>query len=229
MFSHDISHKFTSYFDTQIKFHFVSFHEQEFDHGLFKSLEIAFPYQLKGAVNKRRAEFIAGRLCAKRCLEKFHLSCQVPIGDSRSPVWPENLYGSISHTSSVAGALVISSSNYLGIGLDIENILLTSLVGQISSQLMTPEEAEFCYSYPLADNLICTLIFSAKESFFKAAFNQVKSYFNFSAVRVVSIKKEFVRLKVQEDLCDTLQAGYETDVNWIEVPSIGILSYNILK
>ena len=229
MFSYDISHQFTSYFNHKVKFHFVKFYVEDFEYDLFKNSGIAFPSQLNGAVIKRKAEFLAGRLCANKCLEKFNFSCQVPIGESRSPVWPDSIYGSISHTSGIAGSLVVNSANCLGIGLDIENIISTSLVSQVSGQLMTPEESEYCYSYPLADNFICTLIFSAKESFFKAAFNQVKSYFDFYAVIVININEEFVRLKVREDLSETLRAGYETDVKWIEISSIGILSYNILK
>ena len=48
---------------------------------------------------------------------------QVRVGNNRSPVWPENMIGSISHSSYSASAIVGYRNQCLGVGIDIEKIV----------------------------------------------------------------------------------------------------------
>ena len=55
---------------------------------------------LQKAVRKRLEEFAAGRLCARLLLREFGIDhFAVEVGADRQPLWPEDLVGSITHTT----------------------------------------------------------------------------------------------------------------------------------
>ena len=69
--------------------------------------QIDFPTQLKQAVPKRCAEFLAGRYVAQQALKELTTrEYQIPVADDRSPIWPEGIVGSISYTDSQSIAAV---------------------------------------------------------------------------------------------------------------------------
>src|SRR5258707_9342490 len=54
---------------------------------------------------KRAREFAAGRQCARQALERFGLTgWDLAVRPDRSPAWPEEFVGSISHTTGFCGA-----------------------------------------------------------------------------------------------------------------------------
>lgn len=228
MFSQDISANIRNVFPSKTTYYFTQFNRQKYADNLFNQFDISFPASVQKSVVKRKSEFLAGRLCAKKCLSQYDLVSQVSIGTHREPVWPDGVLGAISHTNNIAGALITKSQDISGVGLDIENVMSNETMHSISSQIMSKEELHYCNSYNADNNTIYTLVFSAKESFFKAAFSQVQKYFDFNAVKVLRISRNLVTFKVTEQLSKGLQPGYEFSVNWMKIDTKTILTYTLL-
>lgn len=91
---------------------------------LFEHHRIPRPSALHDAVPKRRAEFLSGRYCAARVLERMDMKTEVGISRHRAPIWPDSVVGSISHTSdkAVAVAVAMRALDVLGLGIDIERV-----------------------------------------------------------------------------------------------------------
>ena len=63
---------------------------------------------------------------------------------------------------------------------------------------------------PLDFDCLLTLVFSAKESFFKAAFAQVRAYFDFDALQLTAFDtaRRVITFRCAVTLSARLQAGY---------------------
>lgn len=132
--------------------------------------QFQLPTSLTSASPKRRAEFMAGRLCARHALGLVQGIESVPsIGPNRAPIWPQGMVGSISHSNYWAAAIVAKQAHYLGIGLDIERCLSNDEGQQLMPALFTAAERErLLLTPPEQLGFIVTLTFSLKESLFKA-------------------------------------------------------------
>ena len=133
------------------------------------------------ASEKRVRDFCMGRTCARAALERLEKdggaigteleedSNLPPIGRvrGRAPQWPVGIVGAITHTGGFAAAAVARSTQYFGIGLDLER--LRRGVPRLARRILRPEEQALLGEQPQAaqDGYITT-IFSAKESIFKA-------------------------------------------------------------
>lgn len=190
----------------------VEFDVNAFDMDAFRAVGIALPQQIVRSVRKRQAEFFFGRLAARRALFTCGLAqCDVAIGSSREPVWPEHVVGSISHSGYIAAAVALAGSAHRGIGIDLEPILRHDLLATVRATVLSEREyALLCAaagSYSI--EILCTVVFSAKESFFKACFAAVRRYFDFSVVRVVGVDAhaQSLQLKLVQTLCPELVEG----------------------
>jgi 4'-phosphopantetheinyl transferase EntD len=131
------------------------------------------------AVPKRIQEFAAGRLCARRALAEFGVtSFPVRVAHDRLPLWPEWLVGSITHTSGLCAAVVAERTREMALGVDSE------VVGAAKAELWTticaPAEMAWLDTLPRADQAAAaTLIFSAKEAFYKCQYPLVGEWLNF--------------------------------------------------
>lgn len=183
-----------------------------FSTALYGLAGIGLPAHIAHSVPKRQAEFLAGRLCARAALSVLGQGgLTVGIGDHREPLWPAGIVGSISHNGSFAAAIACPAASLAGIGIDIENIIGAEARAAMAELVVTP--AELAYLRALHTGLsldtLLTLVFSAKESFFKAAFAQVRSYFDFDAVCVSEIdaNARTISLRLVESLAPGLAAG----------------------
>jgi len=134
---------------------------------------------VKQAAPKRVHEFTAGRLCARRAMEEFGITgFPLSVGEDRQPLWPDGLIGSITHTAGYCAAAVAERSNIVTLGLDSET------VGDVSRDIWTTicgaSEAEWLCSLPAASQeAAITLIFSAKEAFYKCQFPLTHEWLDF--------------------------------------------------
>lgn len=141
------------------------------------------PPQLLQAAARRRAEFIAGRRCVAEAIR--HLTGQrvfPGMGEDRAPIWPEGVIGAISHSRDRAIALAGSNSRFCGIGIDIEKLLIEEEARDIAPQALTANERHSLGKD--IDPFMTGLIFSAKESLFKALYPTVKRLFFFEAAEL---------------------------------------------
>jgi 4'-phosphopantetheinyl transferase EntD len=139
---------------------------------------------LKGSVPKRAAEFAAGRLCARRALAEFGIQdFAVRVGDNREPLWPPHLVGSITHTAGLCAAVVAREGTLAAVGLDSE------VVGQVPEEIWpticVPEELAWLAALPDTVRTVgVTLLFAAKEAFYKCQYPLVSEWLDFHDVKV---------------------------------------------
>jgi len=134
---------------------------------------------VRQAVPKRVQEFAAGRLCARLAMQGFGITgFPLSVGEDRQPLWPDGLTGSITHTAGYCAAAVAERSSLLAVGLDSET------VGDVTRDLWPTicgaSEAEWLRSLPEArQDAAATLIFSAKEAFYKCQFPLTHEWLDF--------------------------------------------------
>lgn len=139
---------------------------------------------LKAAVPKRIGEFAAGRLCAKYALAELGvLHFPLRVAPDRQPVWPETLVGSITHTAGLCLAVVAAKTQLAAIGVDSE------VVGQVSPEIWDTicgaAETDWLHSLSESERpAAVTLIFSAKEAFYKCQYPLVGEWLDFEDLRV---------------------------------------------
>lgn len=142
---------------------------------------------------------------------------QVLIGEHREPLWPKKLIGSISHSGQTSIAAVKPKQTpKSGFGIDMQSIIDSETQAKISPTIISRDEYVLIKKRvnKLSETMLFTLVFSAKESFFKALFNKVGEYFNFGVVSVVNIDilKQQLTLKIIDTLNNQLPQHFEIDV-----------------
>ncbi|WP_211470524.1 4'-phosphopantetheinyl transferase family protein [Collimonas humicola] len=154
-----------------------------------KAAGIVLPASLANAVLKRQVEFAAGRLCALRALQKQGCAGAgtLAIGEHRAPLWPLGYIGSISHGDGLAVAVAAVSEEWHALGIDIETVLSREAAQPLVEHLMTAAEVAIGSSAGLALERWLSLVFSAKESLFKALYPFVGRYFDFLDVEVCEL------------------------------------------
>lgn len=155
------------------------------------------PVYVQTASEKRQKEFIAGRLlCQVILFQSGQLSC-ITSNIERLPQWPMLYKGSISHTDYDVVVAVQRNSLYLGI--DIEKYLMGECVEDMKPLIVTPLEAEFykklCDVFKPEKAL--TLIFSLKESLYKAIYPQMKTYVDFLDVYLIDLDLNLFTFQIQ--------------------------------
>ena len=137
-----------------------------------------------GAVYKRKQEFAAGRSCARLALSAFGCS-PAPLlsGPDRAPVWPKGVTGSISHTTGYCIAAVARKSSYQAIGVDAECI--GRATEDLWYSLFVDDELLWLYRQPESERAeSATILFGAKESFYKLQYSLTQAWLDFKDVCV---------------------------------------------
>ena len=119
------------------------------------------------AVPRRRREFAAGRACARLGLSRLGFP-PAPLlsGSDRAPIWPEGAVGSITHCPGYAAAAVARAADMRALGIDAE--VNQPLPEGVAELVCSPAERAWAAAAPAGLINWMTLVFSAKESVFKA-------------------------------------------------------------
>jgi len=132
------------------------------------------------AVEKRRREFATGRKCAAEALRRLGRSPE-PIGSGErgQPLWPSAVVGSITHCDGYRAAAVARKTELLSIGIDAEPN--APLPDGLLPDVARPEERPRLAALAAADPTIHwdRLLFSAKESVYKAWFPLAEAWLGF--------------------------------------------------
>lgn len=198
--------------EANLPYFLARFRMDLFSPELFAHYGIACPPNIRNSVVKRQAEFIAGRLCARSILDAYGEGQHVvAVGSHREPVWPAGFIGSITHSSHYAAAIACKAEGVAGIGIDVETIIKDEARQAMMDMVVNQKEVSYLRRFEnyLSFDSLLTLIFSAKESFFKAAFPQVKTYFDFDAVEVceLDLAKKILRFSCSKSLSAGLVQG----------------------
>jgi 4'-phosphopantetheinyl transferase EntD len=165
----------------------ADFDADHYSDALIPRLNAGYETFIQNAVVKRKSEFIAGRYCAHQSLAPWEVPDGIiGIGEGRSPVWPAGIVGSISHCHAYALAVTARSDNLFAIGLDVEDVVSEETRNNIQKAVVNQNEM-FLLTGSSRPDIVFTLIFSMKESFFKAAYPHVKFYFDFPAISLTHI------------------------------------------
>ncbi|HLK71151.1 MAG TPA: 4'-phosphopantetheinyl transferase superfamily protein [Steroidobacteraceae bacterium] len=128
--------------------------------------------------------FVAGRLCAKRALQRLGIEgfSLLPAPD-RQPCWPAGVTGSITHTGGYAAAVVGHSAEVGSLGLDSERV--ADLEERLWPQICAAAELGALQAMPIEQRArVAALCFAAKEAFYKAQFALSGEPLTFQAVRI---------------------------------------------
>lgn len=180
----------------QFRYYRLHFNLDHYDDDAFKTHGIACPPNIYRSVPKRRAEYLAGRICCKLLLEGFGISAPVSSDASRAPCWPDGFKGSISHCDGHAIAVLTRAENGdLGVDIELlhEEILLESADLIAGGDERTLLES----SLGLGKQWALLLAFSAKESLFKASYSTVKRYLGFEHAHITSIEPSQGKIALQ--------------------------------
>jgi enterobactin synthetase component D len=147
--------------------------------------KIIYDKKVDGFHPNRKSEFLLGRVCASKAFELCtgQELLSLPVNVDRSPEWPTNVVGTISHNQYWVGAAVAKSTDLTGLGMDFEVLGRTKL--ELAKQIRTPHDI---LKHPkLTDEELLTVIFSCKESLYKALYPSVKKFFGFEDAAVLEI------------------------------------------
>ncbi len=191
----------------------VALHGLRFDAAsTFATLVHGLPERLRTVSAKRRREFLAGRLCAAEALSRAGYAGPGWLGQDAAglPAWPKGWSGSISHSRTAALAAACPCAMGVWLGLDIEEMGAPRDIAEIASLIAQPGELAALAALP--DALAVILLFSAKESLYKALYPRLRTFRHFSAARLVAAGNDRLTLRLEEDWGALWPAGRQVEV-----------------
>ena len=140
---------------------------------------------MAGAAASRRAEFRTGRHCARTALASLGVPPTAILrGSSGEPLWPAGVVGSITHCAGYRAAAVARTTELAAIGIDAERN--TPLPAGVLELIALPPERGMLADLMAARPAVAwdRLLFSAKESVYKACFPLTGEALGFRAADV---------------------------------------------
>lgn len=135
---------------------------------------------LANSVDKRRNEFTTARLCAREALQALGFPpVAILTGERGEPLWPAQALGSITHCQGYRAAAAARASDMLTLGIDAEPHapLPDGLIGDIARPEELPHLLRLRVDAP--EVRWDRLLFSAKESVYKAWFPLARRWLGF--------------------------------------------------
>ncbi|MFF0740134.1 4'-phosphopantetheinyl transferase [Streptomyces sp. NPDC004111] len=137
------------------------------------------------SVDGRRREFTTTRACARRALAALGIA-SVPIlpGVRGAPQWPAGVVGSMTHCTGYRAAAVASTADTLTVGIDAE--VNEPLPDGVLEAVSFPHEAAAVHALGRTQPQVRwdRLLFSAKESVYKAWFPLTERFLTFEDARI---------------------------------------------
>ncbi|MEU6097947.1 4'-phosphopantetheinyl transferase superfamily protein [Streptomyces sp. NPDC047079] len=132
------------------------------------------------AVEKRRREFRAARGCARQAMEKLGVP-RGPVlpGERGAPRWPDGLIGSITHCEGYCAAALAHVGDLVSLGIDAEphDRLPEGVLEAVALPAEQTRLRALAHSHPSVH--WDRLLFSAKESVYKAWFPLTGKWLDF--------------------------------------------------
>ncbi|MFF1766944.1 4'-phosphopantetheinyl transferase [Streptomyces sp. NPDC058249] len=136
---------------------------------------------LTRAVEKRRREFTTVRACARRAMEKLGVPPgPVLPGERGAPQWPQGVIGSMTHCEGYSAAALARATDLASLGMDAEPHL--ALPEGVLDAVALPTEVGRLDRLGAENPTVHwdRLLFSAKESVYKAWFPLTRKWLDFS-------------------------------------------------
>ena len=149
---------------------------------------VLFPEEeaaVSAAVNKRRQEFTTARICARKALAELGLPAAAIVpGERGQPQWPPGIVGSMTHCCGYRAAALARTTEVVTIGLDAEpdGALPDGVLDVVAA---AGEQASLAQLGAASTRVsFDRLLFSAKESVYKAWFPLTGQWLGFKDVEV---------------------------------------------
>ncbi len=152
------------------------------------SKPLILPPRLQHAVAKRQRSYLTGRACAQFLYTKYALEWDgLPMYPDThpqrdSPRWPRGFVGSISHSNNLAVACMAKQETLQGVGIDTEEIMCAERATRLRQQILHPLESW------VKTPLELSLVFSFKESIYKALHPLLQRFIGFQEVIVKPVQ-----------------------------------------
>ncbi len=141
---------------------------------------------VRHAITSRRNEFSSARLLAQELLASLGQPRRPLLAKSdRSPDWPENILGSISHSRKwCAVAIAKAEQSVLGLGLDIEDY--RGLKPDLFPEILSPEELKELQHLKSHEEKVLRVLsaFSLKEAIYKSLYPFDNTGLGFQDIRL---------------------------------------------
>jgi 4'-phosphopantetheinyl transferase EntD len=139
--------------------------------------------QIGNAIESRVREFATARSLAREALGRLGLP-PAPIrrGSAGEPLWPSGIVGSITHCSGYRAAAVARSIHLRSLGIDAE--IDDALPPEVVGSILVTEEIAWIENAPDGRHWD-RVLFSAKESIYKAWFPLTRRWLGFEDVSVI--------------------------------------------
>jgi len=138
--------------------------------------------QIGNAVESRLREFATARSLARRALGGLGFpQAAIPRGAKGEPLWPSGAIGSITHCTGYRAAAVARRIQISMLGIDAE--IDDTLPPEVAASVLVAEEMSWIEKAP-ALHPWDRLLFSAKESVYKAWFPLTHRWLDFSQIAV---------------------------------------------
>lgn len=165
--------------------------------------EVVFPGEedlVAEAVECRRREFVTTRRCAREALARLgYPPAAIRRGPKREPLWPPGVVGSVTHTVNFRAVAVAYRSVLASIGIDAEPD--EPLPEAVEESVITRSEHDMLVALrrdvPTLD--WGRLVFSAKESIYKAWYPLTGRWLGFDDARVMIDPKGVFSAKLLVD------------------------------
>ncbi|MFG1811850.1 4'-phosphopantetheinyl transferase [Streptomyces sp. NPDC049040] len=134
------------------------------------------------ALGRRSGDFVIGRHCAHTALRRLGVPpSPILSGESGAPLWPRGVVGSITHCPGYGAAAVVRAGDVVTVGIDAEPC--EALPGGVLKLVSLPRERE---DLARLSGLVPwdKLLFSAKESVYKAWFPLTGKWLGFRDAQV---------------------------------------------
>ena len=172
------------------------------------------------AVPERRKLFALGRAAARDALTELGLSAAaIPRDPDGAPQWPAGIVGAISHTRAMAVAVVGRRADYIGVGVDLEE-LDRGIREDVARLVCRPAEMDWVRGGNGSDRLI--MLFSAKEAIFKALYPIERVWLGFFDAELTwDAERDLFLARVLKRFGAGYQAGFGLEVrcavgeNWV--------------
>lgn len=191
---------------------------------------IPLPARLQQAVTKRRAEYLASRLLVRSVMTELGIADFILTNASdRSPCWPAGVQASLSHS---AGVVVVAATRQrCAVGVDVEQLMSETTAQETAELLMNAQEQQLLQTLPVSFSTAATLLFSLKESLYKALWPQLHQPMDFLDAALVSVDfaQQRATLQLAQDFggCFAMGTLLEAEFMWRDNQMITLIMHRL--
>ncbi|PCJ16735.1 MAG: hypothetical protein COB02_15295 [Candidatus Cloacimonadota bacterium] len=201
-----------------IFYHDIEYKSDSYDYQYFLNLNLHLPDKSDSWASKRKRDYLVGRFCAREAFKQVSVfdtsHFQLIKNEDGTSNWPTGFCGSITHTKDYACAVIAQSNKILSIGIDCEYKIKDKTFQRVKKSIASDSEINIVNKFTQDEQLALTLIFSAKESVYKAVFPLVKTFFYFEAFQIDTINQNYIEGFLTKDLNQNFSMGKKVKIQY---------------